>query len=79
MADSGVGAVRAVFSWARAEPAEGVPTDFAHTDALVADATAAGIDLLPIVMYAPSGRARDRPRTSRRRRGRRSTRHTWVA
>lgn len=60
MGESGVGAVRAVFSWAKAEPAKGGPTDFADTDALVADATTNGIELLPIVMYAPRW-ARARP------------------
>jgi polysaccharide biosynthesis protein PslG len=53
MGGGGVGAVRTVFSWARAQPTAGGPTDFAATDALVADAAVAGIDLLPIVMYAP--------------------------
>lgn len=61
MGESGVGAVRAVFSWAKAESTEGGTTDFADTDALVADATANGIELLPIVMYAPRW-ARERPR-----------------
>jgi hypothetical protein len=60
MGESRVGAVRAVFSWARAEPSENGATDFTATDALVADATAAGIELLPVVMYAPAW-ARERP------------------
>lgn len=60
MGEARVGAVRAVFSWAHAEPVEGGPTDFSHTDALVSDATAAGVQLLPIVMYAPEW-ARLRP------------------
>jgi hypothetical protein len=53
MRSSGVGAVRTVFAWERAQPEPGGPIDFARTDTLVADAAAAGVELLPIVMYAP--------------------------
>ncbi|HEY6781484.1 MAG TPA: hypothetical protein VI111_11040 [Thermoleophilaceae bacterium] len=60
MHEAGVGAVRTVFSWAHAQPERGGPVDFERTDALVADATAADVELLPIVMYAPPW-ARARP------------------
>lgn len=60
MSEAGVGAVRAVFSWAHAQPERGGAFDFSATDALVADATAAGVQMLPIVMYAPEW-ARTRP------------------
>ncbi len=60
MGTAGVGAVRAVFSWAHAQPVKGGPLDLSSTDALVADATAAGVQVLPIVMYAPEW-ARKRP------------------
>ncbi len=60
MERTGVGAVRTVFSWAHAQPERGGAFDFERTDALVADATAADVELLPIVMYAPAW-ARKRP------------------
>jgi hypothetical protein len=53
MASSGVESVRVVFSWADAQPLQGGPIDFTITDALVAGAAAHGIDLLPVVIYAP--------------------------
>ncbi len=53
MQRSEVGAVRTVFSWAHAQPEHGGPVDFGRTDAVVADAAASGVELLPIVMYAP--------------------------
>jgi hypothetical protein len=53
MRRSGVGAVRTVFSWAHAQPERGGAIDFTRTDAVVADAAASEIELLPIVMYAP--------------------------
>jgi hypothetical protein len=53
MASSGVETARVVFSWSDAQPAAGGPIDFSHTDALVAGAAAHGIDLLPVVLYAP--------------------------
>jgi hypothetical protein len=60
MGRSGVGALRTVFSWARAQPGRDGAIDFGHTDALVAAAAAANVDLLPVVMYAPEW-ARLRP------------------
>jgi hypothetical protein len=54
MADTGVRSVRTVFSWDAAQPAPDQPPGFAATDPLVARAAANGIELLPIVMYAPA-------------------------
>ena len=54
MRKSGVQTVRRVFSWAAAQPTEGQPPDFTDTDALVARAARNDIEILPIVMYAPS-------------------------
>jgi hypothetical protein len=59
MAASGVETARVAFSWAAAQPVEDGPVDFSHTDALVAGATAHGIDLLPVVLYAPAWARRD--------------------
>jgi hypothetical protein len=59
MARSGVESVRTVFSWADAQPAQGAPIDFSHTDQLVSDAVAHGIDLLPVVIYAPAWARQD--------------------
>jgi hypothetical protein len=53
MATSGVETARVVFSWSDAQPVAGAPVDFSHIDPLVAGATAHGIDLLPVVIYAP--------------------------
>lgn len=53
MARAGVESVRTVFSWSDAQPVQGGPADFSHTDQLVGDAAAHGIDLLPVVIYAP--------------------------
>jgi hypothetical protein len=54
MAQSGVETVRTVFSWSDAQPVKGGPIDFSRTDVLVAGAAAHGIDLLPVVIYAPA-------------------------
>src|SRR5690348_10767034 len=59
MAASGVETVRTVFSWADAQPLAGGPFDFTRTDALVADAAANRIDLLPVVIYAPPWARKD--------------------
>jgi hypothetical protein len=59
MASSGVETARVVFSWADAQPDEGGPIDFGRTDALVAGAVGHGIDLLPVVIYAPGWARRD--------------------
>jgi len=53
MASSGVETARVVFSWAAAQPTATGPIDFSRTDALVAGASEHGIDLLPVVLYAP--------------------------
>jgi hypothetical protein len=53
MARTGVESVRTVFSWAEAQPEAGTAPSFARTDEVVASAAASGIQLLPIVMYAP--------------------------
>jgi hypothetical protein len=54
MASSGVESARVVFSWADAQPDPAQPPDFARTDRLVALASAHGIRLLPVVIYAPA-------------------------
>jgi hypothetical protein len=59
MARTGVESVRTVFHWAEAEPDAGSPPSFAGTDEVVAGAAASGINLLPIVMYAPRWARRD--------------------
>jgi hypothetical protein len=53
MARTGVESVRTVFSWGDAQPEAGQQPSFARTDDVVAGAAVSGIDLLPIVMYAP--------------------------
>jgi hypothetical protein len=60
MARTGVESVRAVFSWSDAQPEAGRQPSFARTDELVASAAASGIELVPVVMYAP-GWARRNP------------------
>jgi polysaccharide biosynthesis protein PslG len=52
MARSGVESARAVFSWYLAESERGV-VDHSHTDRIVRDASLHGIELLPVVTYAP--------------------------
>jgi hypothetical protein len=59
MASAGVESVRTVFSWADAQPVQGGPIDFSHTDQVVGEAVAHGIDLLPVVIYAPGWARRD--------------------
>jgi hypothetical protein len=53
MRGSGVGSARVIFSWNRAQPNPGGPISFAHTDPMVANGARRGIDVLPIVIYAP--------------------------
>jgi hypothetical protein len=53
MAESGVESVRAVFSWADAQPAAGGAFDFSRTDQLVTLADEHGMSLLPVVIYTP--------------------------
>jgi hypothetical protein len=59
MAQSGVESVRAVFSWARAQPDEGTQPDLSSTDALVSLAARHGIKLLPVVLDTPDWAARN--------------------
>ncbi|MFL5826953.1 MAG: beta-galactosidase [Thermoleophilaceae bacterium] len=54
MATSGVESVRTVFSWAALQPNEGAPPEFSATDRVVAGASAHGIEVLPVVIYAPA-------------------------
>ena len=54
MAESGVESVRAVFSWADAQPVGGGAFDFSRTDQLVGLAAAHGVSLLPVVIYTPA-------------------------
>jgi hypothetical protein len=53
MRATGVQTARTVFSWNAAQPANDQPPSFARTDQLMARAARNGIELLPIVMYAP--------------------------
>lgn len=53
MRPSGVGSVRTVFSWSRAQGARGGAFDFAHTDATVRRAASRGLSLLPVVQETP--------------------------
>jgi len=53
MVRSGVESVRVVFNWNVAQPAPGRGFNFAETDGIVRVATAHGLRVLPIVMYAP--------------------------
>src|SRR5436305_9615556 len=53
MESTGVRTVRVLFNWADAQPAADQAPSFAATDPIVARAAANGIDLLPIVIYAP--------------------------
>jgi hypothetical protein len=58
MAQSGVESVRTVFSWARAQPAEGVLPDLSATDKLVGLAARHNVELLPIVIDTPDWAAK---------------------
>jgi hypothetical protein len=53
MASAGVETTRSIFSWDLAQPTEDGPIDFRRTDVMVEQAARHGIDLLPIVTYAP--------------------------
>ena len=53
MARNRVESSRAVFSWSKAQPAEGDAFDFDETDQLVEDAAEHDVELLPIVMETP--------------------------
>ncbi len=54
MAESGVESVRVGFYWSEAQPEPGGPISFAFTDQIVAGAVAHGIDVVPVVIYAPA-------------------------
>ena len=60
MAQSGVETTRVVFSWSDAQPVQGAPPDFRGIDQLVTGAVSHGIELLPVVIYAPPW-ARENP------------------
>jgi hypothetical protein len=53
MARTGIESVRASFLWAGAQPHQGDPFDFSATDAIVANASAHGLGVLPVVIEAP--------------------------
>jgi len=53
MARAGAESARVVFVWSDAQPNQGGPIDFSATDAIVATADLHGIDVLPMVAYAP--------------------------
>ncbi|HEX8647057.1 MAG TPA: hypothetical protein VF715_09145 [Thermoleophilaceae bacterium] len=54
MAASGVESARVLFMWEAAQRRKQDPISFAYSDVLVEEAARHGIDLLPIVMYAPA-------------------------
>jgi hypothetical protein len=53
MAQSGVESQRALFLWSVAQPRAGGPFDFVQSDEAVLLASEHGIDLLPVVAFAP--------------------------
>jgi hypothetical protein len=52
MASSGVESIRTNFFWSQGQPSPGA-TDFSRTDALVGEAAAHGVSILPVVTGAP--------------------------
>jgi hypothetical protein len=54
MAKSGVESERVAFEWLRAQPTRGAPFNHAKTDRAVKNAVAHGIDVLPVVILAPT-------------------------
>ena len=54
MAASGVESARVIFDWSEAQRQPGLPVSFHETDPVVALAAARGIELLPVVIYAPA-------------------------
>lgn len=54
MRETGVRTVRRVFSWAAAQPDGTLPPDFTELDGVVGRAARNDIEILPIVMYAPT-------------------------
>ncbi|MBA2504438.1 MAG: hypothetical protein H0V29_00675 [Thermoleophilaceae bacterium] len=53
MAESGVESLRVGFYWSEAQPEAGGPISFAFTDQIVAGARKHGLDVVPVVIYAP--------------------------
>ncbi len=53
IAETGIGRVRFDFEWWRIQKGPGEPFDFSHYDAVMADAEAAGLAVLPIVYGNP--------------------------
>ena len=53
MARSGVESARVIFDWSEAQPQPALPVSFHETDPVVARAAERGIELLPVVIYAP--------------------------
>src|SRR5688572_32113368 len=54
MARSGVESARVIFDWSEAQKQPGLPVSFHETDPIVALAASRGIELLPVVIYAPA-------------------------
>jgi hypothetical protein len=53
MAITGVETARVIFSWELAQPREGRPIRFGRTDTMVEQGARHGIELLPVIHYAP--------------------------
>lgn len=53
MAANGVESARVIFDWSAAQDTPGTPPSFHETDPIVEQAAARGIELLPVVIYAP--------------------------
>ncbi|MBR3084977.1 MAG: hypothetical protein IKH04_01095 [Kiritimatiellae bacterium] len=53
IASTGIGRVRFDFEWWRIQKTREAPLDFSHYDAVVADATARGLTVLPILFDVP--------------------------
>ena len=53
MESTGVESARVIFDWSEAQPQSLLAPSFHETDPLVANAAARGIELLPVVIYAP--------------------------
>jgi hypothetical protein len=54
MGAGGVGSVRVVVPWAYVQPQANGPFHWAHTDQVVGDAAAAGIQTVPVLLSSPS-------------------------
>ena len=63
MARSGVESARVIFSWHLAQEPPGAQPDFSRTDQMVRNGAAHGIELLPVIVYAPPW-ARVKPKPS---------------